>query len=108
MHEGSQAAIDDRCVSCNQPLRLGARFCSYCGFASTVRPAAWPASRRQATAFAPRGREIARVAGLFGLLLCCSLASIIAARHSSSPWPIVLLRCIHAVVVLILVCVRRH
>ena len=72
------------------------------------RPAAWPASRRQATAFAPRGREIARVAGLFGLLLGGSLASIIAARHSSAPWSIVVFSCFDAVVVLIFVGIRLH
>jgi len=108
MHEGDQAAIENRCANCRQPLRPGARYCSYCGHAPAAGSDASPPLSQPAVASAPRSREIVRVAGLFGLLLATSLASIIARRHFSTPWLLGMFSCFEAVVVLVFVGIRRH
>lgn len=92
------------CAACQRPLRAGTRFCPACGQTLDA-SAPEPDRRRGAVAapgrFAEHWEELKRTGWLFGLLLGTSLVHGLASRSDSSPWLLVAVSAVDAVIILV-------
>lgn len=93
-----------QCGACERPLRAGTLFCPACG--QSVDGAAPAPERRKEgggtrTGLAEHWQELKHIGWLFGLLLATSLVFGLMSRADSSPWPLVAMSAIDALIVLV-------
>ncbi|WP_081583612.1 CPBP family intramembrane glutamic endopeptidase [Noviherbaspirillum massiliense] len=92
------------CGSCGQALRLGAQFCSACGYSHLTEPASPSGTETRLPVTQVNGlanahlNALMQVGELFGLLLCSSLVLGLISRSTSSPWADVVFNGIDALV----------
>lgn len=96
-----------QCAACQRKLRVGTLFCPGCGQTVDSAAGSAPAPQRRGDDSAARTRfsehwdELKRIGWLFGLLLATSLVFGLVSRSESSPWPMVLVSAIDALIVLV-------
>ena len=98
----------ERCPACQAILRSGALFCPACGHTRGAAVAA-PArqdQRASVSGFAENWDELKRVGWIFGLLLASSFVFGLGSRAVSSPWGMVVLSLVDALIVLVAVGLR--
>lgn len=100
-----------QCAGCQRRLRHGTLFCPGCG-QSLDGSAPAPAARRDEGAvrakLADHAQELKRVGWLFGLLLAMSLLHGLVSRAEGSPWPMVAVSVIDALIVVAFAATRRR
>jgi hypothetical protein len=93
-----------QCGACQRRLRAGTLFCPACGQSidgSAPAPERREKDRATRTRFAEHWQELKHIGWLFGLLLATSLAFGLVSRTDSSPWPLVAMGAIDALIVLV-------
>jgi len=94
-----------QCAGCQRKLTAGTLFCPGCG--QTVDGSAPAPTRRvddtvvRKRRFVEHWDELKHVGWLFGLLLATSLVFGLVTRSDASPWPLVLISAIDAVIVIV-------